>query len=193
VETVGKAAFAKISYVEAYEGSAIGLMDALFPLVGKRSYPEDIVALTIHRRQEESSIYLRVPLTLKPEGRRLLSSAWDDENGGMSLSLLAKCFSYIENEKEKQGYGLLLLSQFPDSPEMKFIRGELGRVSHLIAQGYLEAGDEDELLELLHLRIINPGKVLGLVNLAKARGLKNAVQALRDYGARETARKQGMI
>ena len=190
VETVGKAAFAKVSYVEAYEGSASGIMEAIFPLEGKRSFPEDIVAFTIHRKDEGAPLYLRIPLTLKEEGRRLLSGAWDEES--ISLGLLAKCFTFIENEKEKQSYGLLLLSQFPDQPEMKSIRAELGRVSHLIAQRYLDAGAEDELLELLNLRIINPGKVLGLINQAKARGLKGAVEALRDYGARETARKQGM-
>lgn len=188
VESVGLGAFGRISYVEAYEGSAKGLFLSVFPLEGSRSYPKDEVAFTIHRKDESVPIYIPVPLTLEEGARDLLSEAWDEET--LSLSALAKCYHKIQNEKERRKFGLLMLSQFPDAPEMKPIRMDLGRISHLIAMEYMERGDEDQLLELLALRVVDPGKVLRLVNKARSLGLRRCEEALRSYSAREMARKQ---
>ncbi len=189
VESVGKGAFSRISYVEAYEGSARGLIDALFSGQEKeRSFPQDCVSLSVHQKQG-GVLYIPIPITMDQRQRGSLSRAWDESR--LTLRTLARCFDHIEDTVEKRRYGLLMLSQFPYAEEMESINQAMSRIAHLIAQDYLEAGEEDELLELLRLHILEPGKASSLANQAKSLGLGGSATALREYSARETARRRG--
>ena len=161
VESVGYDALCNIPIIRCYEGTAKGLIKSLG--INSSSTIENIQLEII--RTDGSKMRVFLPNCLKVEGISYLSDAWNEPK--FDFTKYVKCYSYFAQSLLKYRFLCSIYREYGDDTEYaQFFR----RIAMNYAKQLIELEKQEELIELLEIRVFRPQ---ALKNLLKLVGINN--------------------
>ncbi|MCD8018523.1 MAG: leucine-rich repeat domain-containing protein [Clostridiales bacterium] len=173
VKRVGKGSMIYAKHIQAYEGSARGLVsavNAIFPGMkeGIANLTWERCEVTVrHHRSEKQEIFL-IPGSLAKTAACHLDMAWNNDK--IDYEEYDECLSKINDSTEKIEFARNGIARHPSSEENPFVE-YIRHVSYKIGASLLEAGKEEEFLIFLKEGYLSENSLAKLIKVSNQCGM----------------------